>query len=518
MSQKMGLSAEAYQEWDAVMQHSGTSIESLQAGMKTLANAVENENEAFERLGMTQEQIAGMSNEDLFSATITALQNVENETERTYLAGQLLGRGATELGALLNTSAEDTQAMKDRVHELGGVLSNDAVKAAAGFQDSLQDMQTAFSGVGRNMMAEFLPSVTQVMDGIANLVTGDKSGLGLIEQGISNFTANLSELVPKMLEVGMGLLKSIGQGIIDNLPALADSATQILISLSEGIIQALPEIVSAGLSIILSLADGITSSLPELIPAAIEAILKIVEALTDPDTLMALVDAGIEIIIALVEGLVNAIPKLVESVPKIISNLVQALIMAAPKLWEAALKLIVELGKGLIKAIPEALKAVPKILGSLVSGFVKGLGAFLDIGKRIVEGIWEGIKSMASWIGDKVGGFFSGLVDGVKGLLGIHSPSKVFAGIGKNLALGLSEGWEGEYANVQKQIESGMNFDGTARIGVLAQRGGTASTAGGSGGINNWYVTINARDVKEFVDIVTLAQNQRRMQRMGAHG
>ena len=47
MSQKMGLSAEAYQEWDAIMQHSGTSIESMQSGMKTLANAVENGNKAY---------------------------------------------------------------------------------------------------------------------------------------------------------------------------------------------------------------------------------------------------------------------------------------------------------------------------------------------------------------------------------------------------------------------------------------------------------------------------------------
>ena len=101
MSQKMGMSAQAYQEWDAVMQHSGTSMETMKSGMKTLANAVEKGNAAFERIGLTQQQIASMSQEDLFAATIAGLQNVESETERTYLAGQLLGRGATELGALL---------------------------------------------------------------------------------------------------------------------------------------------------------------------------------------------------------------------------------------------------------------------------------------------------------------------------------------------------------------------------------------------------------------------------------
>ena len=90
MSQKMNMSATAYQEWDFIMQHAGTSIESMQMSIKTLSNAAETGNEAFERLGMTQEEIASMSGEELFAATISALQNVSDETERTYLAGAVL--------------------------------------------------------------------------------------------------------------------------------------------------------------------------------------------------------------------------------------------------------------------------------------------------------------------------------------------------------------------------------------------------------------------------------------------
>jgi hypothetical protein len=65
MSQKMGLSAEAYQEWDAVMQHSGTSMEAMKASMKTLANAAETNSAAFGELGISQEQLASMSQEEL---------------------------------------------------------------------------------------------------------------------------------------------------------------------------------------------------------------------------------------------------------------------------------------------------------------------------------------------------------------------------------------------------------------------------------------------------------------------
>ena len=115
MSQKMGISAQAYQEWDAVLQHSGTSIDSMRRGMTTLSQQAQKGADAFDKLGISQEELASMSQEELFSATIEGLQKMEAGTERTALAQQLLGGSAKELGALLNTSAEETQKMKDRV-------------------------------------------------------------------------------------------------------------------------------------------------------------------------------------------------------------------------------------------------------------------------------------------------------------------------------------------------------------------------------------------------------------------
>ena len=107
MSQKMNMTAEAYQEWDAVMQHSGTSMESMKASMKTLANAAETNNKAFKEIGITEKDLQTLNQQELFEKTIAGLQNMTDDTQRTYVAGKLLGKGATELGALLNTSAAD---------------------------------------------------------------------------------------------------------------------------------------------------------------------------------------------------------------------------------------------------------------------------------------------------------------------------------------------------------------------------------------------------------------------------
>lgn len=417
MSQKMGMSAEAYQEWDAVMQHSGTSIESLQSGMKTLANAVESGNDAFERLGISQEEIAKMSNEELFSATITALQNVDNETERTYLAGQLLGRGATELGALLNTSAEETQAMKDRVHELGGVMSDEAIKAAARYQDSLQDMQTSFSGLKNNLIADFLPGMATIMDGIGSMMAGEDGAQALLSDGISQMIETMDGAIPNFFSAADQIIGAVSEAITDNLPSMVDG----------------------GLDILLNIVDGFADNIDKIIPAVVDTVLTIIDTLTNPASISKLIGAAAKIIGAVASGLIEATPQLVMKIPEIIA--------------------------------------------SIVDGFYRSMPDIIDVGKNIVSGLWEGIISMASWLGDQVSGFVGGLVDDVKGVLGIHSPSRVFAGIGENMALGLGEGWDDEYGRISKNIKSGLDF-GTASVD-FASSGLGMSSAGIINGINS---------------------------------
>ena len=163
-SQKMGMSAQAYQEWDFIMQRCGTSMDSMTMAMKTLASSAITSKDALSELGISQEEVASLSQEQLFSRTISALQNVEDTTRRTYLAGQLLGRGATELGAVLNMSASDTDALKQRVWELGGVMSQEAVTASAQYTDAMLDLKYAFRGISDTVATSVLPIITSAIN------------------------------------------------------------------------------------------------------------------------------------------------------------------------------------------------------------------------------------------------------------------------------------------------------------------------------------------------------------------
>lgn len=232
-SQKLGISAKAYQEWDAVLQHSGASIDSLGIGMKTLSSKAAEGSDAFKKLGISQKDAAKMSREELFSRTITALQGVKDANKKAQLAQELFGRSAMELGPLLNTTAEDTQAMKDQVNALGGVLSDEAVKASAAYQDALQDMNTAMDGMKRGLFASFLPSMTQVMQGITDVFTG--KGTANIRKGIRAFIDGLGKTLPTMLKRGLNIASAIGGAVISAVPDVISRVTKALPKVWNGI-------------------------------------------------------------------------------------------------------------------------------------------------------------------------------------------------------------------------------------------------------------------------------------------
>lgn len=379
MSQKMGLSAEAYQEWDAVMQHSGTSMETMKASMKTLANAAETNNKAFKELGITEKDLASMSQQDLFEATIAGLQNVEDTTQRTYLAGKLLGRGATELGALLNTSAEDTQAMRDRVRELGGVMSEDAVKSAAAFQDQLQDLQTGFAGVKRGLMGELLPSVTQVMAGLTDIFAGDfDSGLEQISTGVDNVVTKISEILPKAIEIGGSIIEQLALALVNNLPKLTTSILGLVGSIGNTILENIGMITDTAVQIILTLANGLTESLPTLIPAIVEAVITIGDTLIENAPL--LLDAGLQLLMGLADGFLEALPVLIERLPEVIQSIVDYVVEALPMLIEAAIQLV----NGIVAALPEIITAIVEALPQIIESVVQGLLTCLP---QLIEGL-----------------------------------------------------------------------------------------------------------------------------------
>lgn len=507
MSQKMGLSAEAYQEWDAVMQHSGTSMETMKASMKTLANAAETGSEAFDQLGISQEQIANMSQQELFEATIAALQNVEDETTRTYLAGKTLGRGATELGALLNTSAEDTQAMRDRIHELGGVMSDEAVKASAAYQDSLQDMQTAMDGLKNNMTAEFLPSITTVMDGLQEVFSGNyDEGLAMIGEGVSGTVDKMAEILPRITELGGGIIETLVTAISDNLPSIIDALVGVVSSLAQAfidnmptitsaIVGAIPTMLDAGLQLFMSLLDAIVDSLPAIIDGLTDALILMIDKL--PEYLPKMLEAAGKLFLAIATAVVENLPEILAALGEAIEKLVK-------NVWDnkdEMLKAGGELLEGLFEAIGGAAEGLMKAIGDLIEDGIESIGNFIDdmlkVGGELIQGLVDGIVGAPADIGGALMDMVGGGVDAVKNFLGIASPSKLFRKFGNYTMEGFAKGIEQMAGKAERAMQNaaGRVYDAASgEVDIYSRFSKTASYAASNsltGASNGIVINLN---------------------------
>ena len=418
---KMGTSMESIQNaYQGFAKQNYTMLDNLKLGYGGTK-------EEMERLLKDAEKLSGMKFDiSSYSDIVDAIHIVQ-----------------TEMGVTGTTALEASTTIQGSLGSLKAAWGN----LVTGIADGNANMGTLianFVDSASTAAANLVPRVEQAIQGISTLISS--AATTIVPMVITTLTSQL----PNLINAGIDLVRSISQGIMDNLPALAESAMEIILQLS----------------------NSIAEDLPTMIPTIVDIVLQIVETLID--NVDALVDASLAIMTALAEGLVNALPKLIEKGPVIIQKVIQAIVNNAPKLIEASIQIMLTIAEGLITNIPKVISAIPSIVEAIVLGFGNLMGSILNIGVNIVKGVWQGIKNMAGWIKEKVTGFFKGIVDGVKGFLGIKSPSRVFSGIGKYMAEGLGNGWDSEYSKVKRDIESGLDF-GTGSVDFQASAVGKSS-------------------------------------------
>jgi hypothetical protein len=499
LSTVTGMSTDSLQAYKYAAELVDVSLDTLTGSMarnvRSMSSARKGTGEiadAYRRLGVSVTDMSGnlRDSETVYWETIDALGKVSNETERDALAMQIFGKSAQELNPLIAQGSAGIAELTEEAKRMGAVMSEDSLNALGKFDDSIQRLK-AGGEAAKNMLGTVLLPQLQILadDGVALLgeftrglseANGDWTKISeVIGNTVGSLVNMLMENLPKLIQVGLDIVTSIGGAIVDNLPVIIDAAVQIVMTLLQalidtlpqitegalqlvmalvqGIIDNLPALVEAAVQMIATLASGIGEALPELIPAVVEAILLIAEVLLD--NMDKILDAAFQIIQGLAQGLLNALPELIEALPRIITTIIDFVTNNMPKIIELGITLIVQLAVGLIKAIPELVKALPQIVAAILEGLGKAVVSVVEIGKNIVKGIWEGIRSLGSWIKDKVSGFFSGIVDGVKNFLGIRSPSTVFEGIGGNMALGLGEGFNKAMARVADDMQNAVPTD-----------------------------------------------------------
>lgn len=371
------------------------------------------------------------------------------------------------------TAEELTQAV-NHATDAGGKFAGGmeaASKTVEGLTSTLQDNVNALLGelmqpVSDALLSTLLPTA---IDAIDQLTTAFE------DEGIDGFS-----------RVAGDLIATLSAQLASYAPEAVPAALAFAGSLVTGLLSALPNLTGTSVELVGALLIGIAEQLPGIIVAAATAVQGIADKLTAPESITLLVQAAVLILLALAQGLVGALPELIDTIPIIITNLVDAILASLPEIVEAGLQILLALVSGIITSTGHLIAVVPKLLASLIHSFGSAGAAIAGIGVSIVDGIRKGIVEQWQRLKSDVSNLFTGLVSWIKNLLGIHSPSRVFADIGQNMAAGIGDGWASTIGDINRQIGESLQPQyvvGVDMQGLYAQTATLqAAAAPGAGG------------------------------------
>lgn len=403
MSQKMGISAQAYQEWDYILKRNGASIDGMKTSMLKLTKAAEDGDDAFKALGISQSDLASMSKDDLFAATIRGLQGIQDQGQRTVIANKLLGKGATELGALLNSSASDTEALRQKVHDLGGVMSNEAVKDAANYQDQMTDVQTALTGLKNNMMSSFLPGISSVMTGLSKVFSG-KGGVAEIKSGLQSVVTSITTLAPQFAQVASVLINGLLQGFAPMIPSLVSSIFGFLQTALLTLVSLIPQLTPVITEGLKGVGSALMTALPVLIQALISMAQELVLWLASGENTATFVSGIVQLISILAESIASSLPVLLPALINIIGQVAD--VLTRPDTLNTIIKSVLYIVGAVVVAL---VKALPEIGGVIVKTTVNAFNTLKQLGSQLVSkigpwlaSVWSGIKAWFSSLPGKL--------------------------------------------------------------------------------------------------------------------
>lgn len=414
--------------------------------------------EAYKMMGTTQSEYLATANKmgALFQGSgVSVEKSVELTTKAMQRAADMASVMGIDTEAALEAVTGAAKGNYTMMDNLGVAMNATTLSAYAmdkGFDKAFKDMSNAEKA--ELSMQYFFEKTSQYAGNFEREASQTISGsIGMMQSawqslvaGIGNGNADIGKLMANLGES----LKAVAANVVPVIQQIASHVPEILTQVIQMVMESLPTFMeTAGV-----LVDGIVQTLITSAPM--------------------IINGAAALITQLANGLTDNMDQVIDTTIKLISVIGNAIINNLPAIIEAGIKLIGALVKGLLNAIPRIVAAIPRIIQSIKDSFSKI--DWGEVGRNIILGIADGLKNAGSAIMDAAKEAARSALDSAKNFLGIHSPSTVFRDqVGKNMALGMAEGFSG--TSTRKQI-------GRAITGITAAAGSATSVSYGGTTIN----------------------------------
>lgn len=355
-----------------------------------------------------------------------------------------------------------------------------------------------------DMLAALLPEVvSSILDATPKVV---EAAVSIVDSVL----AALSEVLPLILNKVVEIVPTLISRLVEAIPALLETAVQLLSALVDAVpividklLYALPNVINAivqtlieSIPILLDAAIKLLMSLVDALPTIIESLQKNLPRLINSivvgllDAVPVVLDAAIDLLMAVVEAIPVILPQLISAIPMIILTIKTTLMSNYPDILKTAVQLLLGIVAAIPKIIPELIKSIPTIISTMIDTLLDSIPDLISTGKDLLDGLITGLLDWSS-IKRAIGDLGDSIVSGFKSFFGIHSPSRLMRDeIGKNLALGIGEGFEDNITGVKKAMVKSLHGMTTGMDDInLNGNSGLATAASGQQIVVNQYNT-----------------------------
>lgn len=431
MGTDLGVVQEAYQ---SLARGNYEMLDSLKLGYGGTKSELERLLSDAEQIAASQGMVRDFS-VDSYADVVEAIHLVQDEMGIT-------GTTAEEAATTIEGSVNMAKAAWD--NWLAGLGNEDA-----DMEGLTSQLVESVAVAGENI----IPRVGQIMSTLVQTAVQYAPQLG---QEIMNGLSQID--FTQVGQTASDLILMLVDGIVTNLPMLAQAALQIVMALGQGLVTNGPQILAQLGQLLLQLAQYVIANVPNILNAAMQFFGMI---------LQGIVMYGPQILVTLVSLLGQLIGQVVAWAGQMLANAVSAAANFLGGLRDGLSALPGNIASWLSGAIStvvgwvtqfasNATSAASQFGSKLRSGLEAIPGTLGNIGSNIVQGLIDGVTGAAGKLTDAVKGAVDDAIQGAKNLLGIKSPSRVFRKIGQYVMQGAALGVDDDAGLLLKSTDDAM--------------------------------------------------------------
>ncbi len=500
LEQNLGGSEAVFGSYaDAVVEKSKEAYKNMGVAQSEYLATANKMGSLFQGSGLSQERSLELTTKAMQRATdVASVMGIDTSQALESIAGAAKGNFTMmdNLGVAMNATTLEAYAAGKGINFVWNKASN-AEKAELAMQMFFEKTEQYAGNFAREAESTLTGSIGMTKAAMQTL----KENLGNSEADLEPMIMNLLNSVKAVVRNAAPVVQNVINAILEQTPSLLNAGAQMVNSLLDGLVSNLAPILSGAVDVVFTLVDGIVANLDPIMQAAVTLIVTLAVALAD--NIDKVIDAAFTLVDSLVGALLkdDNLSKLLNAAVRLVIEISTGLIANVPRLVPAAFQLIGGLVKGLWDNKGLVVDAIVKVCKAILDGFRNFFGihspstVFAGLGKNLLEGLWNGIKNMKDWLIRKIKSLGSAVTEAMKSVLGIHSPSTVFRDqIGKNMALGVGVGFETTMRDVAKRMTDSIPMDVDINAtGNFTARRAQAAVSGGNK-VYNFNVTINAAD------------------------